>query len=1124
MKIIHWGFFSPFNTKKLIGSLSLVCMLLSIGFIQPLVSTLATSSNLSNPPSPPLLTTFSWGNNQYGNLGQGTSRTSASIPQQVTNPTPGVTFTSYFPASNHALGMGSDNKLYAWGRNYASELGNGTNVDSKVPVPVSLPSGAPGGFHYTSFEARGSINVAKGSDGKLYMWGAGYLGHPDSSNSNLPVPVDNPTGTTAGFSFSSFAVGDGHVLALGNDLNLYSWGNNSWGQLGNGSRDASFVPLPVSLPTGVPVGFHFTKIWANSDNSLALGSDNKLYGWGHDNNNELGLGDGVNGPIVTPLPVAAPIGVSFTGVVMGVGHTFGYGSDGKIYGWGSYGNGELGIGSENAVNHPIDLGVLDGLGMTNLAAGNLYSLGFGSDGTLYSWGGNYINQLGNGGYWNRPAEPYKLLSPLPVQLPTGVAAGFHFVSAKAGLQFGLALGSDGNLYAWGENSTYQLGGGTDYGSNSHPAKVLLPPGAGNGFKFTAISAGAVHNLGLGNDGVVYAWGHGYNGELGNGVNLDLNLPFPVSTGSPLFQAISAGNEFSLGLTTGGALYAWGHDYYNELGNGDGGEKSSPSPVDVSGLPGGLTFSAISAGDRFSLALASNNNVYSWGQNGSGQLGNGTTNVSKTPGAVSNPVGVHFVAIAAGAKHALAKGSDGKLYSWGDNSHGELGNGNTTNRPSPAAVPAPTGASGSFNYTDFSAGNLFSLALGNDGKLYAWGFNAYGQLGNGNTTDSSRPVQVSNPTGTGAGFHFTAIRAADGFSLALGNDNKLYAFGYNQDGRLGDNTVLNRTVPVPAALTGGYGIGGFFSGPVGTSAFALLNIPQATSLAVGNVTATVNSLTNLTATLSSNSAGVSGVTIGFSLNNKNVGTATTNGSGVATLNNVNLSGISAGNYPGGITASFNGNSSYLASQGSGNLTLNNPVPTLTSLDLSTGYQQMDSLTTLATGTNFTLNSVVKFNGVDQETQYISPTQLRVTFNKTALSTTGTFLVLVTNPTPGGGNSGSVNFTVSPLDQIVSTQEDTGSTGTFSYAVSHATHAIGFSTQTVKLHNAVNIPAGIYLVAGCNQRVTFSLGTGLVSLPGGLTLSGNNFLQGLIFSNVHTTGITLNLNHSKGNNFKCLSVSV
>jgi alpha-tubulin suppressor-like RCC1 family protein len=249
---------------------------------------------------------------------------------------------------------------------------------------------------------------------------------------------------------------------------------------------------------------------------------------------------------------------------------------------------------------------------------------------------------------------------------------------------------------------------------------------------SAIAAGNFHSLALKNDGTVWTWGSNSLGQLGNGNYADSNVPVQVSNIAGVV-AIAGGDAHSLALKNDGSVWSWGDNLGGQLGNGTSILKSNV-PVQVSSLTGVI---AIAAGAYHSLALKNDGTVWAWGDNGFGQLGNGTNIVkSNVPVQVSSLTGV--IAIAAGTYHSLALKNDGTVWAWGYNNYGQLGNGsNIFYSNVPVQVSSLTGV-----IAIAAMGSSHSLALKNDGTVWAWGANGYGQLGIGNYTDKNVPVQVT----------------------------------------------------------------------------------------------------------------------------------------------------------------------------------------------------------------------------------------------------------------------------------------------------------------------------------------------------------------------------------------------
>ena len=294
---------------------------------------------------------------------------------------------------------------------------------------------------------------------------------------------------------------------------------------------------------------------------------------------------------------------------------------------------------------------------------------------------------------------------------------------------------------------------------------------------------------------IFATGYNHDGELGDGSNIDRSVPQPIGVGgdtSPVIVAIAAGYSHSLALTADGSVYSWGLNDYGQLGDGAVAMRTTPAPVKLAdGTP--LThIIAISGGNSHSLALTADGKVYAWGFNVNGQLGDGTTTQRDHPILIPNFTNV--VAIAAGGYHSLALTGNGKVYSWGYNSYGQLGSGakDFNAHSAPAAVPGLTGI------TAIAGGGYHSLALSASGAVFAWGQNAYGQLGDGTTTSRFSATAVL-ASGDAALTGVSAISAGVYHSVVL-KAGTVFGFGYNATGQVGDGTTLNRSFPVSTGLS------------------------------------------------------------------------------------------------------------------------------------------------------------------------------------------------------------------------------------------------------------------------------------------------------------------------------------
>lgn len=241
----------------------------------------------------------------------------------------------------------------------------------------------------------------------------------------------------------------------------------------------------------------------------------------------------------------------------------------------------------------------------------------------------------------------------------------------------------------------------------------------------------------------------------------------------------------------GAVYAWYDDDAGQLGNGEvGSQYDSPTPI-PSEMPAGTTSVAVAAGQSHSLAVTSTGRVYAFGYNGRGQLGNGTTTNSDVPVPSSVPAGVQITTVAAGWDDSFGLTSTGTLYAWGMNKYGELGDGTYKQRLSPVLVHFPAGVA----IVAIAAGEYHTLAVSSTGTVYAWGFNGYGQLGNGTTVNSNLPQVVPLDPSVVA----TSVGAGDNHSLVVTSTGTVYSFGRNDFGQLGDDSTVDSPVPVQVQL-------------------------------------------------------------------------------------------------------------------------------------------------------------------------------------------------------------------------------------------------------------------------------------------------------------------------------------
>lgn len=309
----------------------------------------------------------------------------------------------------------------------------------------------------------------------------------------------------------------------------------------------------------------------------------------------------------------------------------------------------------------------------------------------------------------------------------------------------------------------------------------VPASAETNVRYISVAAGDDHTLALSEDGTVWAWGSNYYGQIGNGAKKDaVKTPQKLETISGV-KALSAGSEATLALKTDGTVWAWGNNDYGRLGDGTNEERLTP--VRVKGLENVV---AVSLGATHAAALDVDGAVWTWGRNLYGQLsGDADPRGRMTPAKVEGLP--RIIAVSAGGRHTLALDSDGRVWAWGDNEYGQLGIGKRDSSNTPIQVAGVEGI------VAVAAGALHSVAVKDDGSVWVWGYNEYGVLGTGDTTNSNVPVQLKSISDV------VAVAAGTYHTLFLKRDGTVWACGYNKSGQLGTNK--RETVKSPVQVTG-----------------------------------------------------------------------------------------------------------------------------------------------------------------------------------------------------------------------------------------------------------------------------------------------------------------------------------
>jgi alpha-tubulin suppressor-like RCC1 family protein len=372
-------------------------------------------------------------------------------------------------------------------------------------------------------------------------------------------------------------------------------------------------------------------------------------------------------------------------------------------------------GLTNAVSAPF--GVAGAL--TELAAGVLHTCSV-SLKALQCWGANDYGQLGIG-------AADVLTHPLPLlaqgTLPRSIAAGgFNTCDLLTG----------GGAFCWGENASGQIG-------DSSQTNRAAPVAVKGGLVFASITSAGPHTCGLLASGAAYCWGENFAGQVGDSTVANRSAPVPVAGGLTFSMLSAGGGGFTCGLTSGGDAYCWGYNSQGELGIGH--SDTDPHPVPTAVL-GGLKFSTISSGSGHVCAIATpSGDVYCWGGNALGQLGDGGNQPAFSPQTVNGLSGA--TTVVANLAHTCVLVGAGDALCWGGGSanswnKGQLGTGDNVDRPFPTPVL------GGLQFRSLTAGEMYTCGVTTRGLAYCWGFNNWGQIGVGTTQDVYSPALVHIP--------------------------------------------------------------------------------------------------------------------------------------------------------------------------------------------------------------------------------------------------------------------------------------------------------------------------------------------------------------------------------------------
>ncbi len=564
-----------------------------------------------------------------------------------------------------------------------------------------------------------------------------------------------------------------HNVAIDTSGNLWTWGQNSFSQLGNDSTNHLSEPFLVMPDT------KFSEAVAGNNFSAAIDENGGLWTWGNDRYGQLGNGGAYNDPNVK-VPMQVADSMTFVEVVAGAYHLGAKSSDGDWYLcgrniFGAIGDGNSGtiqtIVSELTKIEAYEDGSETPVVFTKLSLGTDYSMAVDSEGNIWGWG---ISQNKRHGLDVSVSAPVVT----PTKLEFEQATKFQDVSA--GYNHTLAIDTDGNLWAWGDDTFGQLGSGSD-----STVSVNLPVQVSTGKVFSSIFAGRLRSYVIDESGKLYAMGLDVYNTLY--VPIETNdMTVPVETRGIEFKTICPGTFHTIGLTEKGRVYGWGANSFKQMATEDYDAVSQLNEYVLAA--NGKQFESFADGNNFVVGLESNGDVWFWGI---------TIGYAPFPVKVT---GLPKIKSLSAHNHVLAIDENKNLWAWGQNPYGELGlstsnlEPDTKNRTVPVQVTINGGAVTTFDKA--FAGDKKSLLIDTDGHAWIWGYNGSGGIGDGTSRNTRYvPVQIAisdidtatSDTTTITTFLDGAISSAADFSAIIDTSGNLWTCGYNYYGNLGYDT-------------------------------------------------------------------------------------------------------------------------------------------------------------------------------------------------------------------------------------------------------------------------------------------------------------------------------------------------
>jgi alpha-tubulin suppressor-like RCC1 family protein len=681
--------------------------------------------------------------------------------------------------ANHVLALKSDGTLWGWGLNNSTQLGRlglGPTIEQSSIVQITNFGIYNNDNLYIS---AGSINsfVIK-QDGTLWATGNnnnGSLGLGDI------IYRDIFTQVLSGINNNWYNVSGNnlHTLGLKNDNTLWAWGYNNFGQLGTGDNIDKYTPTQITINASYnDISKIYTSkaigITATNSFSAVIKNDNTLWTTGMNLSGQLGLGDNINKNTFTQVITGGLD--SWNMVSLGDNFMVGIMTDGTLWAWGNNTSGQLGLGNNTSYNTPqqVITGIEDNMWVM-VECGNDFTIARKSDNTIWSVGNNTNGQLARGTY-NVNMNNF------------GMIGTSEWIDIKCGYNYMAAINSEYYISFAGYNLYGEFG--QYYIDSDYTSPTLSLSNSYNDWKSVGFfPSPSSFTLFIKANGTLWACGVNAKGQLGLG---DTNTRYtPIQVTSFLWDKVATGSNnsnstfgFSAAIKSDGTLWTWGYNNSGQLGLGDTMDRNVPTQV---GSDTDWIKISCSNGGNHMIGLKSDNTVWGWGLNTSGQLGLSTYISMNIPTQIGSYNDIND--IYTGLDYTIIKKSNNTIWSTGGGLYGQLGLGSTIIRNTFAMIGTDT-------YSMVSTNIYSTIAIRTDNTMWSWGDNTSGQLGLGNTTSYNTPQQII--TG-GSNNDWEIINSAGNYSpKAIKTNGTLWTWGSNAGYSLGignNDITYNQLTPI-----------------------------------------------------------------------------------------------------------------------------------------------------------------------------------------------------------------------------------------------------------------------------------------------------------------------------------------